>query len=85
MNTIPAAEAKAHFSAILYRVNQGEEFILTRHGKETAYLGPSQRTTATQSAQAVTDLLAWRAKVMSRNSVLEPGETIKSLISAGRR
>ena len=85
MNTIPATEAKAHFSAILDRVDHGEEFVLTRHGKGAAYLGPSQRATAAQAAQAVADLLSWRSKVKSRGGVLEPRETVKSLISKGRR
>lgn len=85
MNTIPATEAKAHFSAILDRVDHGEEFVLTRHGRGTAYLGPAHRATTTQAAQAVADLLAWRSKVAGRGSVLEPGETIKSLISKGRQ
>ncbi len=85
MHTIPATEAKAHFSAILDRVDRGEEFVLTRHGKDAAYLGPSQRAATSEAAQAVADLLAWRSKVKSRGAVLEPGETAKSLISKGRR
>ena len=84
MNTIPATEAIAHFSAILDRVDRGEEFVLTRHGKGAAYLGPSQRATTAQAAQAVADLLQWRSKVAARGPVLEPGETMKSLISKGR-
>jgi len=84
VNTIPATEAKAHFSEILERVYQGEEFVLTRLGKGTAYLGPVKRVTTTRAAQAVADLLAWRAKVMKTGMVLEPGETIQSLISKGR-
>ena len=84
MNTIPATEAKSHFSAILDRVDRGEEFVLTRHGKGAAYLGPSQRATTAQAAQAVADLLQWRSKVAARGPVLEPGETMKSLISKGR-
>jgi len=85
MNIIPATEAKAHLSAILDRVDHGEDFILTRHGKSVAYLGPSERTTAAQAAQAVADLLSWRTKVKRCGSVLQEGETIKSLIAAGRR
>ncbi|MBE2203621.1 MAG: type II toxin-antitoxin system Phd/YefM family antitoxin [Chthoniobacterales bacterium] len=84
MKTIPATEAKAHFSAILDRVDHGEEFVLTRHGKGAAYLGPSQRATTGQAAQAVAELQAWRSKVKSRGAILEPGETVKSLISKGR-
>lgn len=85
MNKIPATKAKAHFSEILDRVDSGEEFLLTRHGKGLAYLGPRERATTTQSAQAVAELLRWRAKVLTRGSVLGRGETIKSLISKGRR
>ena len=85
MNTIPVTEAKAHFSEILDRVDHGEEFVLTRHGKGAAYLGPAQRATTTEAARAVADLLAWRSKVAGRGAVLEPGETVKVLISKGRR
>jgi len=84
MNTIAATDAKAHLSAILDRVDQGEEFVLTRHGRLAAYLGPQNRSTQAQAKQAVTDLLAWRKSVTERNSVLQPGETIKSLIAKGR-
>ena len=85
MNTLPATEAKAHFSEILDRVDHGEEFVLTRHGKGVAYLGPQKRSTTAQAAKAVAELLEWRAKIAARGSVLESGETIKSLISKGRR
>lgn len=85
MNTIPATEAKAHFSAILDRVDHGEEFVLTRHGKGAAYLGPAQRATTAQAAEAVAELLLWRSRAAAGGSVLEEGESIKSLISKGRR
>ena len=84
MKTIPATKAKAHFSALLDRVDQGEEFVLTRHGKGTAYLGPSQRATSAQSARAVAELNAWRARVKARGPVLDAGETMASLIAKGR-
>ena len=85
MNTIPATEAKAHFSAILDRVDHGEEFVLTRHGRGASYLGPARRATTGEVAQAVAELLQWRSMVAARGPVLEPGETVKSLISGGRR
>lgn len=43
MNTIAATEAKSHLSEILDRVDQGEEFMLTRNGRQAAYLGPQGR------------------------------------------
>lgn len=85
MNTITATEAKSHLSEILDRVDQGEEFMLTRNGRQAAYLGPQGRATQAQAKQAVTDLLAWRKAAAERGPVLEAGESIKSLISKGRR
>jgi prevent-host-death family protein len=85
MNTIAATAAKSHLSEILDRVDQGEEFVLTRHGRLAAYLGPQGRGTQTQAKQAVAALVAWRKVVAGRGHVLEPGETIQSLIAKGRR
>ncbi len=85
MNTIPATEAKAHFSAILDRVDHGEEFVLTRHGKGAAYLGPAERSTTAEAKRVVAELMQWRENVANRGSVLDEGETIQSLIAKGRR
>jgi prevent-host-death family protein len=38
MQTMGAFEAKTHFSALLEQVEQGEEFIITRHGHPIAKL-----------------------------------------------
>jgi prevent-host-death family protein len=38
--TIGAFEAKTHLSALLERVAQGEEIVITRHGKPLARLVP---------------------------------------------
>ena len=38
VNTV--TEAKAHFSALIERVSQGEEVIISRAGKPTAILEP---------------------------------------------
>jgi prevent-host-death family protein len=85
MNTIAATEAKSHLSEILDRVDQGEEFVLTRNGRQAAYLGPQGRGTQAQANQSVIDLLAWREAAAQRGPMLEAGETIKALISKGRR
>lgn len=37
---IPLAEAKAHISSLVARVEAGAEFVLTRHGKPVARLVP---------------------------------------------
>jgi len=85
MHTIAATDAKAHFSEILDRVDRGEEFVVTRHGRQAAYLGPRGRSSRSQAQDAVTSLLAWREAASAGGSALEPDETIQSLIAKGRR
>lgn len=43
METIAIAEAKAHLSELLTRIEAGEEVILTRRGKPVARLTPMHR------------------------------------------
>jgi prevent-host-death family protein len=58
MKTANIAEAKAHFSALLAKVEAGEEVIITRRGKPIARIVP-----ATPAAPPVFDLAALRAFV----------------------
>ncbi|WP_301256177.1 type II toxin-antitoxin system Phd/YefM family antitoxin [Eleftheria terrae] len=39
-STVGAFEAKTHLSALLERVEQGEEIVITRHGRPIARLAP---------------------------------------------
>lgn len=43
MRTISLAEAKAHLSELLNRVEAGEEIIITRHGRPVARVSPAER------------------------------------------
>jgi len=45
METVQAAYVKAHLSALLGRVEQGEELAITRHGKVVAKLVPEKADT----------------------------------------
>ena len=40
MTTCTVAEAKAHFSDLLSRVEKGEELVITRRGRPVACLSP---------------------------------------------
>lgn len=40
MNTCTVAEAKAHLSELLARVEKGEELVITRRGRPVAQLSP---------------------------------------------
>lgn len=47
MTEVSVYEAKTHLSRLLDRVAAGEEFIVTRHGRPVARLGPiSERRAA---------------------------------------
>ena len=43
MNTMNLADAKAHLSEVLDRVEKGERIIITRRGKVVAEIVPPQR------------------------------------------
>ena len=43
MATISLAHAKAHLSALIDRVERGEEVVITRRGRPAARLGPIER------------------------------------------
>lgn len=44
MKRVAIAEAKAHFSALVERVEAGEEIVIARRGKPVARLVPEPRT-----------------------------------------
>jgi len=46
MRSVPVAEAKAHFSALLTAAEGGEEIVITRHGRQIARLLPSAAKSA---------------------------------------
>lgn len=49
---VGAFEAKTHLSALLERVAQGEEIVITRHGRPIARLLPAVRPTPHAAAAA---------------------------------
>ena len=77
MTEIALAEAKAHLSALVERVEQaGEEIVITRRGRPAARLVPVDDESAIESALAL--LLAAR-------EASTPGpESLRDLIDEGR-
>jgi prevent-host-death family protein len=82
METVGAFEAKTHLSELLERVERGEKFTITRHGRPVAKLVPAtpERSLAAVS-QAVDELLSWRDAHGPRLD----GLSIRELIEEGRR
>ncbi len=60
MITIGAFEAKTHLSSLLERVAQGEEIIITRHGKPLARLVPVNVVDRSRIDHAIGKLKALR-------------------------
>lgn len=78
MQTVGAFEAKTHFSALLDKVEKGEQIVITKHGRVVAKLVPV--TTANQLAiQHTISAL----KNLSRGHILN--DDWKKLRDEGRR
>ena len=60
MTRVGAFEAKTHFSALLERVVQGEEIVITRHGRPVARLVPAAVSEEAQVEQAIAALKSFR-------------------------
>jgi prevent-host-death family protein len=73
-------EAKNKLSQLLELAEQGEEILITRHGKEVAKLVPAHRTLDRESAKRT----AAEIREM-RQGVTLGGLQIKDLINEGRK
>jgi prevent-host-death family protein len=62
MTEVGAFEAKNKLSALLDQVEQGEEIVITRHGRPVARLVPANRGIDRGQAQAALQRMRDRAK-----------------------
>jgi len=61
MIQVGAFEAKNTFGSLLDRVEQGEEVVITRHGKPVARLVPNEGRLSREQAHAAADRIRARA------------------------
>ena len=80
MRRFGSFEAKNKLSQLLELAEQGEEILITRHGKEVAKLVPVHRTLDRESAKRT----AAEIREM-RQGVTLGGLQIKDLINEGRK
>lgn len=76
-NDVGVYEAKTHLTALLDRVEHGEQFIITKHGRPIARLIPIARTDRERRRAAIA-----RIKEMSKGQILDG--SLKDLIDEGR-
>lgn len=77
---IGAYEAKTHFSALLDRVEKGEQVSITRHGRVVAVLTPPPGVPDRTVEEAIADIMALR-----KGRRLGEGLSVRDLIDAERR
>ena len=77
---IGAYEAKTHFSALLVKVEAGEEFTITKHGTPVARLVPIKKKLTTAERHAAIE--RWKEL---RKGLSLGGLKIRDLINEGRR
>ena len=66
MADIGAYEAKTHLSKLLERVEKGERFVITRHGKPVAELIPIVAQDTAVIARAIAEIRAVRQRLARR-------------------
>jgi len=87
MPDIGAYEAKTHLGQLLERVEKGERFVITRHGRPVAELVPAEGRQRLTVRQQVAELNALRAALMSRGisarSLIARGGSLRDLAAGG--
>lgn len=85
MNEIGAFEAKNTLGTLLDRVEQGEEIVITRHGKAIARLVPNTRRIDQNHAREALERIRERARRLQRGKPIPfDWATLKKLRDRGR-
>jgi prevent-host-death family protein len=80
MRSIGLFQAKNGLSELIQRVSQGEEFMITRRGKEVAMLVPASRRSRRSPHEVIEHIRQTR-----EGARLPKGYTLRRLIEKGRR
>lgn len=89
MSEIGAYEAKTHLPKLLARVEKGESFVITRHGRAVAELIPVCKQDEKSIRLAIADLRSFREELAGRGvrmrDLLGKSETVRDLAHKGHR
>jgi len=89
MTEVGAYEAKTHLADLLERVQRGERFVITKHGRPVAELVPTSVVDAQAVHRAIAEVAKTRAWLEQRGhtlkSLLSPGETLRELAHKDHR
>jgi prevent-host-death family protein len=89
MSEIGAYEAKTHLPRLLERVQKGERFVITKHGRPVAELTPVAARDAVRIRLAIGKLRSVRKTLARRGvrlkDILRSGESLRDLAHKGHR
>ena len=89
MADIGAYDAKTHLPKLLERVEKGERFVITRHGKPVAELIPVAARDTAAIAHAIAEVRAVRQRLARRSvrlrDALGKSKTWRDLAHEGHR
>jgi prevent-host-death family protein len=89
MADIGAYDAKTHLPELLERVQKGERFTISRHGRPVAELVPYAGHDAERVRQATAQMRSARQRLAKRGvqlkDVLKRGESLRDLGHEGHR
>ncbi len=89
MAEIGAYEAKTHLPKLLERIQKGERFTITKHGRPVAELVPVTRRDPEAVRQTLNGIRSYRDTLRKRGistqSLLNKNETLRDLAHAGHR
>ena len=89
MPDIGAYDAKTHLPKLLERVQQGERFVITKHGRPVAELVPAATRDAAGIREVIAGMRARRHALADRGvgvaTILRPGESLRDLAQSGHR
>lgn len=89
MAEIGAYEAKTHLPKLLERVQRGERFVITKHGRAVAELVPVARRDVEAIRGAIAEMRAVRQRLAKRGvrlkDLLGKDESIRDLAHEGHR
>ena len=89
MPEIGAYDAKTHLPKLLERVRRGERFVITKHGRPVAELGPVAVRDQESLRRALERIRSGREALRRRgvrlSRILRKGETLRDLAHEGHR
>ena len=80
MEKIGVYAAKTHLASLLDRVEEGEELLITRHGRAVARLVPVEPQDQAAQARALVEEIR-----STRKGFRVSGKELSALVQAGRR